>query len=58
MKGGEKTDKNLEMKVDVDVTRKAITLIGQKKILTKEMINLCLFCLVKFIFFIRRDFRP
>lgn len=31
MKGGEKTDKNLEMKVDVDVTRKAITLIGQKK---------------------------
>lgn len=47
LKGGETTDKNLEMKVDVNVTRKAISLVGQKKkkkILTKEM-NKCVFVL-------------
>ena len=37
MKGGETTDKNLEMKVDVDVTRKAICFVGKRKVLTKEM---------------------
>lgn len=62
LKGGETTDKNLEMKVDVNVTRKAISLVGQKKkkkYWERKWINVCLFCLVKFFFFfLRRDFRP
>lgn len=31
------TEKNLEMKVDIDVTRIAISFVGRKKMLTEEI---------------------
>jgi len=37
MKGGGTTDKNLEMKVNVDVKRRATCFVDKRKVLTKEM---------------------